>query len=696
MDKKFVKKRIGHLEKIINHHRYLYHVLDRQEISDVILDSLKKELFDLEQQFPEFITSDSPSQRIGGQPLKQFKKVQHEKPMLSLNDAFSEQDIRDWLKRVENYLGYSVISENFSLRRANLNALFYCELKIDGLAVELVYENGVLVQGSTRGDGIIGEDITQNLKTIESVPLKIGGNIPSRLIVRGEIFLTKKEFERINKEQIKRGEKLYANPRNIAAGSIRQLNPKITASRKLDSFQYEIASDLKQATHQEEHKILESFGFKTNSHNCSAESLEEVFKFRNYWEKHRDKLPYEIDGIVVIINDNKIFEAAGTAGKASRASIAYKFLAKESTTIVNDIKIQIGRTGVLTPVAILKTVELSGVKISNATLHNFDQIKRLNLRIGDTVIVSRAGDVIPKINKVLKDLRSGREKEFKIPDYCPIDGSRVIKEGVIYKCSNKYCGARNRESLRHFVSRAAFDIRGLGGKIINKFLDNGLINNAADIFTLEQGDIAALERFGEKSAQNIISEISSRKIISMPRFIYSLGILHIGEETALLLAKQVSNIFKEEQILCGVNKCQTSRPLQVLKVLKSFSLEKLQEISGIGLKSAESTYEWFHNNRNIEFLEKLERAGIKIKNQESKVKSQKLVGQTFVLTGSLKLISREASKEKIRSLGGDASVSVSKKTDYVVAGSEPGSKYEKAKKLGIKIINEQEFINMLI
>ncbi|MEE8131731.1 MAG: NAD-dependent DNA ligase LigA, partial [Candidatus Paceibacterota bacterium] len=569
MDKKTAKERIEHLKKTINHHRYLYHILDRQEISDAALDSLKKELFDLEQKFPEFITPDSPTQRIGGQPLKQFKKVRHEKPMLSFNDAFSEQDMKAWIERVENYLSYR-ITQNLKPKTQNL---FYCELKIDGLAIELVYENGILVQGSTRGDGITGEDVTQNLKTIGAIPLNIQipnskFQIPKKLIVRGEVFLTKKEFDRINKEQIKKGGKPYANPRNIAAGSIRQLDPKITASRKLDSFQYGTATDLgpafakasagKLQTHQEEHQILKSFGFKTNSHNRSAKSLEEVFEFRNYWEKHRAQLPYEIDGIVVIINDNKIFEAAGVIGKAPRASIAYKFSPKEATTIIEDIKIQVGRTGTLTPVAILKPIELGGIRISHATLHNFDQIKRLGVKIGDTVVVSRAGDVIPQINKVLKDLRSGKEKEFKIPTRCPIDESKVVVEGAIYRCSNKDCGARNRESLRHFVSRSAFDIRGLGGKIVDRFLDEGLISDAADIFSIEEGDIAVLERFGEKSAQNIISEIRSRKIVDLSRFIYSLGILHIGEETALVLAKEILNINH-----------RASKPTQVLKILKS-------------------------------------------------------------------------------------------------------------------------------
>ncbi|MBI4993783.1 NAD-dependent DNA ligase LigA [Candidatus Wolfebacteria bacterium] len=686
------KKRIEKLKEEINRYRYAYHVLNKSLISDSALDSLKKELFDLETKFSDLITPDSPTQRVAGEVLESFKKAQHETPMLSFNDAFSEDDMKDWLKRVENYLGKKIISE------INSSEPFYCELKIDGLAIELVYENGVFVQGSTRGDGKIGEDITRNLKTIEAIPLKISEpneieknlkelgldhkkyNLnPNRLIIRGEVFINKKEFEKINKDAIKSGEKIFANPRNMAAGSIRQLDSKITAKRRLDSFQYDIVSNLGQKNHEEEHKLLKAFGFKTNFHNQSAKSLGEVFKFRNHWgeEKNREKLPYEIDGVVVIINDNKIFETAGVVGKTPRAAIAYKFSPKEATTMVEDIKVQVGRTGALTPVAILKQVELSGIKITHATLHNFDQIKRLGLKIGDTVIVSRAGDVIPQINQVLKELRTGEEKDFKIPTNCPVDGAKIVSEGAIYRCSNPKCGAKNKRSLQHFVSRMAFDIRGLGKKIINRFLDEGLISDAADIFELTEGDIEVLERFGKKSAQNIIREIQAHKIIFLQRFIYSLGILHIGEETASVLSKQfpVSSI------------------KEFIKKYEALSLEDLQKIRDIGPKVAQSVYDWFLSQRNIKFLEKLDRAGIKIQYQIQK--SQKLKNKTFVLTGSLETISRDEAKEKIREFGGDVSESISKKTDYVIVGSEPGSKYEKAKELGVKILNEKEFLIMI-
>ncbi len=733
MDKQEAKKRIEKLRQEINRYRYAYHVLDKSLISDAALDSLKKELFDLEARYPEFITPDSPTQRVAGKPLEGFKKIRREIPMLSFNDAFSEQDMRDWLTRVENYLGYSIISGNLplrkvsrrlsgygserseeseterqaasrsqggttaSFRKASLSEPFYCELKIDGLAVELVYENGIFVQGSTRGDGLVGEDITQNLKTIEAIPLKLEIEnsklkIPSRLVVRGEVFLNKKDFEKINKEAEKKGGKIFANPRNMAAGSVRQLNPKITASRKLDSFQYGIVTDFKLQTHEEEHLLLKALGFKTNPHNQSVKSLEEVFKFRNYWgeEKNREKLPYEIDGIVTIINDSKIFKTAGVIGKAPRAAIAYKFSPKEATTIVENIKVQVGRTGALTPVAVLKPVELTGIKISHATLHNFDQIKRLGLKIGDTVIVSRAGDVIPQINKVLKELRTGKEKEFKALTHCPIDNSKIVVEGAIYRCSNPKCGAKNKRLLKHFVSRTAFDIRGLGGKILDRFLDEGLISDAADIFELEEGDIAVLKRFGEKSAKNIVREISEHKKISLPRFIYSLGILHVGEETALLLAKQ----FRIPCLPAGRQNSEF-RINDFIKQAQKWNLEDLQNIRDIGPKVAQSIYDWFREKKNIKFLEKLEKVGIKIENYKLQTTNYKLKGKTFVLTGSLEIMSRNEVKEKIRELGGDVSESVSKKTDYVVAGNEPGLKYEKAKQLGIKILTEKEFLIMI-
>lgn len=692
MDLKTAKERIDALKKEINRYRYAYHVHDTETISPEALDSLKKELFDIETAFPKLVTPDSPTQRIGGKPLPEFKKVRHEARMLSFNDSFSEQDMQDWFSRLENYLARDVKPE------------FYCELKIDGLAIELVYENGIFVQGSTRGDGHIGEDVTQNLRTIEAIPLKllseedVAKNLKElglnpkkyalhqkRLVVRGEIFLSTKEFARLNKEALIKGEKPYANPRNVAAGSIRQLDPKITAARKLDSFEYAIVSNIGQTMHEEEHLLLNAYGFKTNPHNKLVHSLDEVFSFRDYWDTHREKLAYEIDGIVVIANENKTFNEGGVAGKAPRGAMAYKFSPREATTRVNDIVVQVGRTGALTPVAVLEPVSVGGVTIQHATLHNYDEIKRLGVRIGDTVIVSRAGDVIPQVTAILPKLRTGKEREFKMPTKCPMDGAPVVKDGVVYRCSNPNCGARRREGLYHFVSRSAFDVRGLGPKIIDRFLDEGLIADAADIFSLYEGDIKALPRFGEKSAENIVREIQEKKATVLPRFIYSLGIFHVGEETARTLSAE------------AVRRNITIRtPSDVFTFFRSLSIEELMEMSDIGPKVAESIYAWFHDTHNAELVRKFEKGGVIIKTTERAVtKNAVFMGKTFVLTGSLSSMTRDEAKEAIRNLGGNIAESVSKQTDFVVVGAEPGSKFEKAKALGVKTLSEKELLRML-
>jgi len=709
--------RVSKLRAEVERARYAYHVLDKELISPEALDSLKKELFDLEQQFPELITPDSPTQRVAGHALAQFRKVRHFSPMLSFNDVFSESDFRAWFERVENYLGRPLTDAEKLQRKSALNqresAMFYCELKIDGLAIELLYEDGVLVQGSTRGDGRVGEEVTQNLRTVEAIPLRflppdeVAKNLkeaglnpnrytltPKRLVVRGEVFLTKREFARINREQEARGGKTYANPRNIAAGSIRQLDPKVTASRRLDSFQYAVVTDVGQRTHDEEHIFLKALGFKTNPWNKLAHSLQEAIAFRDHWGAHREKLPYEIDGAVVILNDNATFAAAGVVGKAPRGAIAYKFSPREATTVVEDIKVQVGRTGALTPVAVLRAIEVGGTTITHATLHNEDEVKRLGIRIGDTVVVSRAGDVIPQVTQVLTHLRTGKEKPFRMPDRCPVDGSRAVKEGAITRCGNPRCAARHRESLRHFAARNAFDIRGLGGKIIDRFLDEGLIGDAADIFTLRAGDIAVLERFGERSAENIVREVEKKKRVTLPRFLFGLGILHVGEETAIVLTHEISK-----------SKFLISKPTDILRVFQKLSIEDLQKIQDIGPKVSESIYNWFRELRNIKLLEKLEKVGVEIATEKLKAlrqrrirlrrKSSKLKGFTFVLTGTLKTMSRDEAKEKIRALGGDISESVSKRTSYVVAGKEPGSKLENAKKLGVSLLNEGSFLKLM-
>jgi DNA ligase (NAD+) len=709
MTKDQAKTRIEKLKKEINKYRYEYHVLDRSEISDAALDSLKKELFDLEAQFPEFVTPDSPTQRVAGAPLAEFKKVRHGERMTSFNDAFSEEDMRAWFTRLENYLGRALVADAHTPGRGHTvpAPLFYCELKIDGLAIELEYENGVFVRGSTRGDGMIGEDVTQNLRTVEAIPLHLAAPeevamnskklglratdydiAPKKLIVRGEVFLTKREFARINKEAERGGGKAYANPRNVAAGSIRQLDSAITASRHLDSFQYEIVTDVGAKTHEEKHQLLAAMGFKTNPHNEHARSLAEVFAFREKWGEsaRREKIDYEYDGTVVLVNDNATFAAAGIIGKAPRAGIAYKFSPREATTIVEDIKVQVGRTGALTPVAVMRPVNVGGVTVTHASLHNADEIERLGLKIGDTVIIQRAGDVIPQITRILPELRTGRERAFKMPARCPVDGSPVVRDGVIARCSSRTCAAQHREALYHFVSRAAFNIEGLGPKIIDKFLDEGLISDAADIFELQKGDIAALERFGEKSAENIVAEVAEKKHVTLPRFLYALGILHVGEETATTLAKNFAFPHADSRI----------KIKDIAHTFTGLSLEDLQQAPDIGPKVGQSIYDWFRAARNTDLLARLEKAGVTVAAMPARsAASERLAGKTFVITGSLESMDRESAKENIRAQGGDASESISKKTSYLVAGAEPGSKYEKAQKLGVTIIDEKEFLKLL-
>jgi len=686
MTKSDAQKRIEKLRKLINHHRYLYHVLDRQEISEAALDSLKKELFDLEQEFPELVTADSPTQRVGGKPLKEFKKIKHSEQMLSFNDAFDAADMKAWEDRFEKVLS-NAKKEGY-----------YCELKIDGLAIELVYKKGALETGSTRGDGLVGEDVTWNLKTVEAIPLnllewseieknlkreglerfskKLEKALYGQFIVRGEVFLTKIWFEKINRQQKKAGLKEYANPRNLAAGSIRQLDPKITAERNLDSFVYDIVTDVGQENHEEEHELLKAIGFKTNPHNKYQKDLEGVEHFRNRWEKERDKLDYEIDGVVVIVKNNHVFKRLGVVGKAPRGAIAYKFSQKEAETLIEDIIVQVGRTGVLTPVAKLKPVSIGGTTVSRATLHNLDEIRRLGVKIGDTVIVGRAGDVIPDVKNVLKELRTGKEKEFHMPDKCPVCGEPVqkVQDQVAFKCVNKNCPAIRREAIYHFISKKALDIDGIGPKIIDQLMDTALIHNAADLFMLKKEDLLNLERFAEKSADNTINAIQKKRNVPFDKFIYALGIDHVGEETAFLLAKKFKKIDN----------------------LENASLEELRSVPDVGPIVAESIYAWFQKKYNQNLINKFGKAGVKILEEKTSAKSEKLAGKTFVLTGALETLGRDEARDRIRDLGGDVSSSVSKNTDYVVMGTEPGSKYDRAKKLGVKTIDEKEFLKMLI
>ena len=655
MDKPAAKKRIERLRQVINHHNYLYHVLDKPEISDAAFDSLKHELYKLEQEYPDLITPDSPTQRVSGQALDKFIKVRHKKRMLSLEDVFYLEEFKAWQERIQKLIPGQKID-------------YLAELKIDGFAIALTYQDGIFVQGATRGDGRIGEDVTQNLKTIGSIPSKVLLT-KGEIIVRGEVYMAQKVFEKINQEREKQGLSLYANPRNTAAGSIRQLDPKIAASRQLDFLAYDLITDLGQKTHQQEHQIIRTLGFKTGLEQyCS--NLEAVVEFWQEIKNKREKLAYQIDGLVINVNNNILFDKLGVVGKAPRGAIAFKFPPKEATTVIKGIIVQVGRTGALTPVAVLEPVRIGGTLVTRATLHNQDEIKRLDVRIGDTVIVQRAGDVIPDIVRVIKKMRTGQEKRFKMPKQCPACGGKVIrpKDEVVYRCTNSNCGLIQKKRIIHFASRKGFEIEGLGPKIVNQLMNQGLISSPADIFTLQQGDLVPLERFAEKSASNLIEAIEKSKKISLDKFIFALGIRHAGEETAINLAQYFGSLEK----------------------LKQVSPEELFKIKDIGQIVAQSVFQWFNNKRNQNLIKRIINSGVKI--GQVKTFQRKLAGLVFVLTGELNKFTQEQAKEKIRQLGGDVSGSVSKETDFVVAGREPGSKYDKAKKLGIKIINEKEFL----
>jgi len=682
MNKQQTKQRIKKLKELINHHRYLYHVLDEQEISDSAFDSLKHELYILEQQHPEFITSDSPTQRVGGEALKEFKKIEHKIPMLSIEDVFSEKELGDW----ENYLKRLAPELQFE---------YFAELKIDGFAVALIYNKGLFVSGATRGNGKIGEDVTQNLKTIDSIPLELHLHkelspelrhiekrlkdliLRGKIEIRGEVYMDKAEFNKFNQSRIKNNLPAFSNPRNLAAGSIRQLDPKLAASRPLKFLAYDLITDTGQAKHSEEHQILPALGFKTDPGKI-CKNPSEIFVFWQEINKKRDNLPFQIDGVVIGINNNALFQKLGVAGKSPRAIRAFKFSPKQATTKVLDIKVQVGRTGAITPVAILEPVQVAGVTITRATLHNEDEMKKLGIKIGDTVIVERAGDVIPAISRALSELRSGGEKNFIFPKNCPVCETKLIKPKgeVIWRCPNSGCQARKRENFYHFVSKKAFNIEGLGPKIIDQLIDEDLISQPFEIFQLKEGDLVPLERFAEKKAENIIKAVEESKEINLDRFIYSLGIRHVGEETAVDLANYSGSIDR----------------------LKKFPKEELEKIPNIGGKVSESIHNWFQSKRNQKYIEDFNGVGVKIINpasNKSLAERQKFKDKIFVLTGSLKKMTRVQVKEKIRLLGGDISNSISNRTDYLVLGENPGSKLEKARELGVKIIEEKEFLEML-
>lgn len=664
---KEIKERYEQLKQTINHHRHLYHVEDTQEISEAALDSLKHELVQIETEYPTLITSDSPSQRVAGEPLPEFKKVTHTVAQWSFNDAFSEEDITDFDARVKRFLEQGGESTEPS---------YTCELKIDGLKVVLTYVKGILTQAATRGNGKVGEDVTLNVRTIESVPLIL--TEPIDLVVEGEVWMSKANFEKLNEEQKAKGLELFANPRNVAAGSIRQLDPKIAASRRLDYFAYDIAaiSTNLPRTQAEELSLIKRLGFKINPHTTVAKSVADIMNYWHEWQKKSKNQDYWVDGVVVKVNEKKLQDILGFTGKAPRFGIAFKFPAEQVTTVLEDIVFQVGRTGVVTPVAHLRPVLVAGSTVSRATLHNEDEIKRLDVRIGDTVVLQKAGDVIPDIVKVVTEMRTGKEKVFKWPTHiaeCGGDGAiERIPGQAAWRCVVTDSFVQRQRKFHYFTSKQALNIEGLGPKIIDQLLEAQLIGTFDDIFTLKKGDLLALPRFGEKSVDNLLASIDERRTTTLARLLTGLSIPQVGVETAEDLAKNFGTI----------------------KAIQDASVEELSAVYGIGDVVAQSVYDWFKNKDNRKLVERLLKHITIEKIAVSKQKG-KLDGLTFVLTGTLQSLDRDTAKAKIKALGGDVVGSVSAKTSYVVAGEEAGSKLDKAEELGIKVLSEEEFLKMV-
>ena len=664
---KDIQKRAAKLAEAINHHRRLYHTNDAPEISDTAYDTLIKELEDIEAAYPEFRAPDSPTQRVGGDPLPEFVKVAHKVTQWSFNDAFTPEDMRDFDTRVKKF----IVGETGK----SVSPTYVCELKIDGLKVVLEYVGGVLVRAATRGDGVTGEDVTHNVRTIESIPLKL--KKPIDIIVEGEVWMAKSNLEKLNKVRAAAGEPLFANPRNVAAGSIRQLDPKIAAARKLDNFVYDIAKmdGAFPKTQSAELDLLAQLGFKVNEHRKHVSDIEGAIAYWREWQKKAPKQDYLIDGVVIKVDERELQEAIGYTGKAPRWGIAFKFPAEQVTTVLEDIVFQVGRTGVVTPVAVLRPVLVAGSTVSRATLHNEDEIERLDVRIGDTVILQKAGDVIPDIVRVVTELRTGKEKKFAFPTHiseCGGDGriERIAGQAA-HRCVVKDSLTLQRRKFHYFVSRPALDIEGCGPKILDALLDAGLISTFPDLFTLKKGDVLALPRFAEKSADNLLQSIEERRATTLPRLLTALSIDHVGVETAYLLAEH----FKTTDALAEASEVE------------------LSDLNGVGPVVAASVVSWFrdpaHKKMITRLLDELRLEKI------AGPRAGKLSGMSFVLTGTLPSLERLQAEEMIRSAGGSVSSSVSKNTSYVLAGESAGSKLDKAVKLGVKVIGEEEFKNLL-
>jgi DNA ligase (NAD+) len=662
------KNEIEELREKIRAADYKYYVLDDPELSDAAYDRLMNRLKELEAANPSLITPDSPSARVGGIPREGFQKVRHARPMLSLDNAFSYDALRDFDRRVRQGIGREKIE-------------YVAEHKFDGLSISLQYENRVLVRGVTRGDGTTGEDVTPNVKTIRTVPLRIDpvilkkAKVPATFEVRGEVLMTHKAFEAMNRQQEQSGGKIFVNPRNAAAGSVRVLDPSITAQRRLEFFAYYLLVDGEEPfpKHSESLQALKQLQFRASSDWKLCDGMDEVLAYCDAWEPKRVDLAYEIDGVVIKVNSLGIQRELGFTAKAPRWAIAYKYPARQETTVVNDIRVQVGRTGTLTPVAMLQPVQVGGVTVSRSTLHNMDEIERLGLQIGDTVLIERAGEVIPHVLKVVKE--GAQRRPFQMPEKCPECGSAVHRaEGeVAYRCVNAACPAKRRESLLHFAGRHAMDIDGLGDKLVDQLVEKGIVKDVADLYSLKLDTLVDLERFAEKSAQNLLDEIERSKKNSLARLIYALGIRMVGERTGQLLAAQFSS----------------------LDELAKASEEQLLEVGEVGPKVAAAIAEFFSESANQKLIRKLDKAGVRPTAEKRVVKSQKFAGKAFVFTGGLANRSREQAAELVQQHGGKISGSVSKKTDYVVVGTDPGSKYDKAKELGVAILSEAEFDKLL-
>ncbi|MBU1291370.1 NAD-dependent DNA ligase LigA, partial [bacterium] len=660
-----VKKKIEELREKIRYHNYQYYVLDNPIVSDAEYDQLMKELIELEKKYPQYISPSSPTQRVGIEPVSEFVTVRHIAPMLSLANAFSPEELRAFDQRIKKLVPEQKLE-------------YVVELKIDGLAVALVYENGIFIRGATRGDGVTGEEITSNLRTIKTIPLKLfGKDVPPHIEVYGEVYMKKSDFKKLNNERMKKEESLFANPRNAAAGSVRQLDPRITAQRHLDTFIYRgtFVEGHKFNNHMEVLNYLKEIGFKVNPHIKLCQDIEEAINYSQQWIEKKEELDYEIDGMVIKVNSLRMRGELGSTTRSPRWAIAYKFPAQQTTTKVRNIIVQVGRTGALTPVAVLDPVRISGSVVQRATLHNEDEIKRKDVRIGDIVLVQKAGEVIPEVVKVIKEKRTGKEMEFVMPSQCPVCGAKVFRpEGeVASRCNSLSCSAQIKERIRHFASRDAIDIEGLGPAIIDQLVENGLIKNVSDLYFLERDDLISLERMAEKSTDNLLEAIEKSKKKSLANLIYGLGIRYVGVHTSEVITRYYSTLDK----------------------FRKTNLEELIEINEIGPKIAESIILFFKEKENLAIIERLRSAGLNFGQEEEEMRKEKgaqiLAGKQFVLTGTLKDFTRTQITEIISELGGRVTSSVSKKTNYVVVGEDPGSKYQKAQKIGVPIINEEEF-----